>query len=64
MARDVRCRAAGNDFEEVYLGFEVLAFRNAQLFALGVLVLTSLVAGYFPAREAARANPLDALRRE
>lgn len=32
--------------------------------ALGILVCTALVAGYFPAREAARMTPIEALRRE
>ena len=36
----------------------------AAFVAFGVLILTALVAGYFPAREAARVPPIEALRRE
>jgi putative ABC transport system permease protein len=51
-------------------GLESDYFRNPHvdaataLSALGVLVMTALFAGYFPAREAARVTPIDALRRE
>ncbi|MFT3921314.1 MAG: ABC transporter permease [Myxococcales bacterium] len=37
---------------------------RAALLALAMLVATALVAGFFPAREAARMRPIDALRRE
>ena len=37
---------------------------NTALIALAILIVTALCAGYFPAREASRMQPIDALRRD
>jgi putative ABC transport system permease protein len=64
--------AAGFGLVDLALRFDVRAdfFEQpsvdplAAFVAFGVLILTALVAGYFPAREAARVPPIEALRRE
>lgn len=57
--------AAGRDgaLDSAYFRHPSVDLATA-LSALGVLVATSLLAGYFPAREAARMHPIEALRRE
>jgi putative ABC transport system permease protein len=57
--------SAGRDgaFDSAYFRAPSVDLRTG-FGALGVLILTALIAGYFPARAAARMHPIEALRRE